>query len=55
MSIYPRRGAVGLQRLPFLKYYYNVLKWESRFTLGLIAAKNMDYMKKMLQIKVVEN
>ncbi len=45
MYISPRSGAMGLQRLPCSKYY-NVLKWESRFTLGHNAAKNMDYMKK---------
>ncbi len=57
MSISPRppgSGAQELQRLTCLKYY-NVLKWESRFTLGLNAAKNTDYIKKTLQIKVVEN
>ncbi len=35
----------GLQRSPSLKYY-NVWKRESRFTLGLNAAKNMHYTKK---------
>ncbi len=42
--VYP--GVKGLQRLPCLKYY-NVLKRESRFTLGLNAAKNTDYRKKI--------
>ncbi len=35
--------------------YYNVLKWESRFTFRLDAAKITDYIKKILQIKVVEH
>ncbi len=46
MSISPWSGARGLQRLIFLKYY-NTLKWESRFTLGLNTAKNMHYIKKI--------
>ncbi len=41
MSIFPRSGARWLEKLPSLKYY-NVLKWESGFTLGLIAAKNKN-------------
>ncbi len=41
MSISPR----GLQSLPFLKYC-NVLERESKFTLGLTAVKNTDYIKK---------
>ncbi len=44
ISISLRNGANGLQILPFLKYY-NVLEWESRFTLGLNAAENIDYLK----------
>ncbi len=44
MSISPRSGARGLQRLICLKYY-NALKWEMRFALGLNAAKNSDYIK----------
>ncbi len=35
---------MGLQRLPCFKYY-NALKWETRFTLGLEAAKITDYIK----------
>ncbi len=35
-------GARVLQRLPCFKYY-NVLKWNSRFTLGLDATKITDY------------
>ncbi len=45
MSISPRSGARGLERLPCLKQY-NVLKQENRLTLGLNAAKGTDYMKK---------
>ncbi len=47
-SISPRSVARGLQRLPFLRYY-NVLKWGSRFTLGLNAAKITDYIKKLFK------
>ncbi len=46
MSISSRRRAVGLERLPYLKY--NVLKWENTLTLRLNAAKNIDYIKKAL-------
>ncbi len=53
MSTSPGSGARGLQRLICLKYY-DVLKLEIRSTLGLNAAKNTDYMKK-LQVTVVEN
>ncbi len=42
MSISVRSGARGLERLPSFKYY-NVQKLESRFTLGLIGAKNTHY------------
>ncbi len=45
ISISLRSRARWLQILPFLKYF-NVLEWESRFTLGLNAAKNTDYIKK---------
>ncbi len=44
MPIFPKSGATALQRLPFSKYY-DVLKWQSRFTLGLNAAKNVHYIK----------
>ncbi len=47
-SISSRIGARGLQRLSLVKYY-NVLEWESRFTLGLNAAKNTDYFKKFFK------
>ncbi len=39
ISIFPRTGVRGLQRLPFLKIF-NVLEWERRFPLGPNAAKN---------------
>ncbi len=45
MSISLGNEVRGLQRLPSLKYY-NVQKWESRFSLGLNAAKSTDYMRK---------
>ncbi len=47
MSISPRSGARGLERLPCLKY--NALKQENRLTLELKTAKNTDYMKKHLK------
>ncbi len=52
MSISPRSGARGFERLtlPYLKYY-NVLKWERRFTLGVNDAKNTDYLKKRFEWK----
>ncbi len=49
MSISPRRGARLIQRLPCLKYYYDVLKWETKFTLELNDAKNADYLKKIFK------
>ncbi len=51
ISISPRSGARGLQKLSFLKYY-NVLEWESGFTLGLNAAENTDYIKMSLREKL---
>ncbi len=45
MSISPRRGDKGLQKLICLKYF-NVLKWKSRCTVGLNAAENTNYIKK---------
>ncbi len=45
MSTSTRKGAKGLQILLFFKYY-NVLKWENRFTLELDAAKITDYIEK---------
>ncbi len=54
MSIFACSGTMRAERLPCLKYY-NVLKWENRLTLGLNTAKNTNYMKKKLEIKIVEN
>ncbi len=54
MSIFHRSGVRGLQRLPTLKYY-NVLKQESRFTVGLNAAKNRHYIKKCFKWKLFGN
>ncbi len=34
---------------------YNLLKWESRFTLGINAAKKYGLYEKMLQIKIIGN
>ncbi len=51
MSISPKRGVKDLQRLISFKCY-KVLKWESRFTLGLNAAKNTDYIKKSFKEKL---
>ncbi len=45
MSISPWSGARVLQRLLCSKYY-NVLKRENRFTLGLNSAKITDYIEK---------
>ncbi len=54
ICLYPcQSGVRGLQRLPYLKYF-NVQKWESRFTLGLGAAKITHYIQKKLQIKAVK-
>ncbi len=40
----PRSGAKEHQRLPCLKYC-NILKWKSRFSLGLNTAKFTAYIK----------
>ncbi len=48
MSISLKSRARGLQRLQCSKYYY-VLKWESKFTLVLNAAKIIDYNKKFFK------
>ncbi len=53
MSISSRSRAKGLERL--LRFKYNILKWDSVFTLGLNAAKITDKIKKTLQIKLVDN
>ncbi len=46
MSISPWSGAMGFGRLTCLKYYI-VPKRENRLILGLNAAENTDYMKKI--------
>ncbi len=51
ISVYPWNGGRGLQRLPLLTYY-NILKWESRLTFGLNAAKHSDYIKKCFEQKL---
>ncbi len=52
-SISPISGARGLQRLHFLELlYYNVLEWESRFTFGMDAAENTNYIKKFFKLKL---
>ncbi len=53
MSITPGRGAGSLQRLAFSKYY-NVQKWQSKFTLGPNTAKN-THSKIIYYIKVVKH
>ncbi len=53
ISISPRSGAMGLQRLPFLKYY-NVLEWEKRFILWLNGAKNTYDIKKCLELNFLQ-
>ncbi len=53
MSISPRTGTKGQQRLQSLKYY-NVLKCESRFISGSTLPKIHIIFKKNAQIKVVE-
>ncbi len=50
--IFPRSGARVLQRLLPLKYY-NVQKWESRYILGLDAAKNTHYVRKCFKLKLL--
>ncbi len=44
----PQKWSQGAPKIACLKYY-NVLEWESRFTLGLNAAKNTDYIKKCFE------
>ncbi len=55
MSISRRSGVKGAPKIDMFEVYYNVLKWKCRFTLGLNAAKNTEFIKKMLHIKIVEN
>ncbi len=50
MFISIRSGAWGLERLTCFKYHI-VLKWESRFTLRLNAAKITDCIKKLFKLK----
>ncbi len=52
MSISPRSGARGLERLPPLKHY-NTLKQNSTFTLELKTAKNTHYIKIALKLKLL--
>ncbi len=55
MSISPKNQARGSKdcRVWNIKMYWN--EEIGTFILGLNATKNMDYMKKKVQIKVVEN
>ncbi len=53
MSISPRSGARLLERLMWLKYY-NVQKRQIIFTLGLNAAKNTDFIKKVSRKSCLE-
>ncbi len=48
VTLSPRSGVKCLQRLPCLKYC-DVLKRESRFSLGLSAVKNTDYSEKSIK------
>ncbi len=49
MSICPRNGARGLERLACFKDYI-VLKWESRFFSRLNVAEITDYIKKIFKV-----
>ncbi len=49
--IYPGVELWSFKDVPCLKYY-NTLKWESRFTLGPNAAKNIDYIEKWFKWKL---
>ncbi len=45
-SIYSWNGTRGLQKCAVFEILtYNTLEWESRFTLGLNPAKNIDYIE----------
>ncbi len=46
-STFPKSGSRGFRILLFLKYY-NALEWKSKSSVGLNAAKNTDFMKKIL-------
>ncbi len=45
MSIYPQSGAGGIETFSSLKNN-NMQKWESRYSLGLDAAKNTHRIEK---------
>ncbi len=51
--IFPRNGASELHRLPRFKYY-NVLKQENRFILGLDTAKITDYIEKCFKQQLLK-
>ncbi len=51
ISIFSRSEAGAPQRLRFLKYY-NLLALESRFTSGVNAADNTNYIKKCIKQKL---
>ncbi len=53
MSISPRKGGRGLERLPSLRHY-NALKQNGTLTSELNAAKNTHYIKKCFKMKVIE-
>ncbi len=52
MSYLPQEWSYGALKIAMFEIY-NVLKWESRFTLVLIAAKNIDYIKKLYDKKLL--
>ncbi len=54
MSVSPQSGTKEFERLPCLKYD-NILKQENRLTLGLNTVQNIDYYKKNIEVKGVEN
>ncbi len=49
ISISPRSGDRASKRLPFFKY---AREWKSRFTFGLNAARNTDYIEKYAKQKL---
>ncbi len=49
--IYLRSGARGSKDLPLLRYY-NAQEWESRLTLLLNAAKNINFIEKCIKQKL---
>ncbi len=52
MSIFHRSGGKGFQKLPSLKYY-NVQKWESRFTFEHDVAKSTHHIQKCFKQKLL--